>query len=131
MSWQEAAMDRDRQGPEANAQWEQLVTEVLTGMQEWRVAHPHATLAEIEAAVDERLDGLRARMVEDAAVASRAAQLRELPEAERPRCPDCEQLLVERGRPTRTLTVRGNRQIHLERSYTVCPACGAGHFPPG
>jgi YgiT-type zinc finger domain-containing protein len=124
-------MDGDPRSPQADPEWERLVMEVLTGMREWRVAHPRATLVEIEAAVDERLDGLRARMVEDAALASRAARLRELPEAERPRCPECGQFLVERGRPTRTLTVRGNRQIHLERSYGVCPACGAGHFPPG
>jgi hypothetical protein len=111
--------------------WEQEIVEVLSGMREWRAAHPHATFVEIEAAVDERLASLRARMVEEAAQASRAAQLRALPAEERPRCPDCGQVLVDRGRARRTLTVRGNRQVHLERSYGVCPACGVGLFPPG
>jgi YgiT-type zinc finger domain-containing protein len=114
-----------------DSQWEAEIMEVLTGMREWRAAHPHATFVEIEAAIDERLDGLRARMVEEAAQASRVARLRELPAEERPRCPDCGQGLVERSRARRTLTVRGNRQIHLERSYGVCPACGVGLFPPG
>ena len=114
-----------------DTQWEQEILEVLTGLREWRAAHPQATLAEIEAAVDDRLDAVRARLVEEAAQASRAASLREVPEAERPRCPDCGQALVERSRARRTLTVRGNRQLHLERSYGVCPACGVGLFPPG
>jgi RNase P subunit RPR2 len=127
IDWQEGTMDREP----PDAQWEPEIMAMLTGLREWRAAHPHATFAEIEAAVDDRLDELRARMVEEAAQASRAASLREVPEAERPRCPDCGQTLVERNRARRTLTVRGNRPIHLERSYGVCPACGAGLFPPG
>jgi hypothetical protein len=107
-----------------DAQWQQEIREVLSRMREWRAAHPHATFVEIEAAVDERLDGLRARTVEEAAQASRAARLWELPAAERPRCPACGQVLVDRSRSRRTRTVRGNRQVHLERSYGVCPACG-------
>jgi hypothetical protein len=99
-------------------------------MQDWRTAHPRASFAEIEAAVDERLARVRARMLEEAALASRAADVGALPVAERPRCPDCGQAVVDRGRHTRTLTVSGNQPVCLERSYAVCPACGAGLFPP-
>ena len=53
--------------------WRALSDEVLTGMKEWRLQHPRATLSEIEAALDERLARLRARMLEDAALASAAA----------------------------------------------------------
>jgi YgiT-type zinc finger domain-containing protein len=111
--------------------WRELSEEVLTGMQDWRAAHPRATFAAIEAAVEEQLDRLRARLLEDAALASAAADVAALPDGARPRCPDCGQALAPRGQQKRTLTVRGDRAVQLERSYTVCPACGAGHFPPG
>jgi|GEM_PF-1287802 len=38
-----------------DAQWEALAAEVLSGMKEWRLQHPKATLPEIEHALDERL----------------------------------------------------------------------------
>jgi hypothetical protein len=34
-------------------------------MKEWRQQHPHATLREIEQAMDERLNKLRAEMLEE------------------------------------------------------------------
>ncbi len=43
--------------------WEALSHEILTGMREWRLQHPKATLPEIEAVLDERLARLRARML--------------------------------------------------------------------
>jgi len=45
--------------------WHELAGEVMTGMKEWRLQHPKATFREIEAALDERLARLRARMLED------------------------------------------------------------------
>ena len=42
------------------AQWRQLADEVCTGMKEWRLQHPKATLTEIERALDERLARMRA-----------------------------------------------------------------------
>ncbi|MGI8969698.1 MAG: hypothetical protein ACR2HB_03125 [Dehalococcoidia bacterium] len=113
-----------------DAHWHTLTEEVVMGMREWRVAHPTATFAEIEAAIDERLNRVRARMVEEAALASAAARPTESAEAERPRCPDCGQRLVGRGQHTRQVTVQGNHQVQLPRGYTTCPACGAGLFPP-
>ena len=47
---------------EVEPQWQQLAAEVLGGMKEWRLQHPQATLQEIEAALDARLSGLRARL---------------------------------------------------------------------
>ncbi|MEZ4768890.1 MAG: hypothetical protein R2844_10755 [Caldilineales bacterium] len=38
-----------------DAQWEQLAEEVMSGMKEWRLQHPRASLREIESALDERL----------------------------------------------------------------------------
>jgi hypothetical protein len=37
----------------------------VLGMTQWRKEHPKATWAEIEAAVDERINQLRAQLIED------------------------------------------------------------------
>jgi YgiT-type zinc finger domain-containing protein len=111
-------------------QWRRLSEEVLTGLREWRAAHPRATFAEIEAAVEERLNALRARMLEDVALASAAAELGEAGAAARA-CPECGHALERRGAQTRTVTVQGDQSVRLRRQYAVCPACGTGLFPPG
>ena len=114
-----------------DAHWRQLSEEVITGMKEWRVQHPQATFQEIETALDERLARLRARMLQDAALLSRAADWHEAGEAERPRCPQCGTPLVARGQQTRTLTTHHDQAIELKRSYAMCPECQTGLFPPG
>jgi YgiT-type zinc finger domain-containing protein len=116
---------------ERAARWRVLSEEVLSGMADWRAAHPRATFAEIEAEVEAQLARLRVRLLEDAALASRAADLAAQPASERPPCPACGQPLEPRGQQTRTLTVRGDQAVHLRRSYAVCSACGTGLFPPG
>src|SRR5262249_25050696 len=50
--------------------WRALSEQVLGEMQAWRAAHPRATLAEIEAEAEARVVRLRARLVEDTALAS-------------------------------------------------------------
>ena len=114
-------------GTEQEARWQQLSEEVMTGLRDWRAAHPRATFVEIEAVVDERLNRMRARMLEDLALASAAASAAEAPGA----CPECGQALQRRGQQTRTLTVQGDQPVHLRRLYAVCPACMTGLFPPG
>ena len=108
-----------------------MIEDVLTGMGDWRTAHPKATLVEIAAAVDERLDRVRARMLQEAALVSRAAEVGLAEVGERPRCPPGGEALAGRGKHQRALTVRGNQQVHLRRSYATCPAGGTGIFPPG
>ena len=54
--------------------WEEQGEEIFAAVAHWRVAHPKATLAEIEHAVDEQMNRLRARMIEQAAQASAAAE---------------------------------------------------------
>jgi YgiT-type zinc finger domain-containing protein len=114
----------------AEAQWGRLAAEVFLGMKEWRLQHPQATFQEIEQALDARLSALRARMLQDVALASAAAAVRELPPAERPRCPACGGALVGRGRETRAVTVTHGQTVTLARDYAVCSACEAGLFPP-
>ena len=114
-----------------DAVWQQLADAVMSGMKEWRLQHPKATLREIETALDERLGKMRARMLEDVALASAAADVSQTSEAERPRCPTCGAVLAARGQPIRELTTHFDQTLRLKRSYTVCPACGTGLFPPG
>ena len=113
---------------EMETRFRQLSEEVLVGMKEWRQAHPKATLREIETALDDKLAKVRARMLEDVARVSRAADL--VASGERIACPQCGREMEARGQAERTLTTTGNQEVVLQRTYAVCPACGAGLFPP-
>ena len=120
-------MDQERFG----AHWRARMEEVLIGIQEWRTAHPTATFAEIEATVEERMNWVRARLLEEVALTSGAADLQASAASERPCCPQCGGVLELRGQQERKLTVQGNQQVHLRRSYATCSGCGTGLFPPG
>ncbi len=113
------------------AQWQRLTTDLTTAMAEWRAAHPRATLREMEAALDSRWAQVRARMLEGMAHADPAAQWAGTDPATHPRCPDCQTPLQDRGTTPRILHTHGDADLTLNRSYGVCPACGAGLFPPG
>lgn len=115
---------------EIEDRWRELAEEAMSGMKEWRLAHPKAKLSEIEAALDERLAKVRARMLEDAAQVSAAADIAGAREAEMPRCPECGEKLADQGQDTRELATAGNQTITLRRSYGLCPRCGARLFPP-
>ncbi len=108
--------------------WQELSRQVSQEMREWRREHPRATLREIEGALDQRLAQMRARMLEDVALAS-AAQ--DWAGAAGPTCPQCGQALAPRGEHERYLQTEGGAEVTLERRYGVCPGCGAGLFPPG
>lgn len=112
-------------------EWRTLAEEALTGMADWRAQHPRATLREIEAAVDERLSLLRARMLQDVAQASERASWSQASKEERRGSAACGTPLQPRGSHQRQLQTSGGRQITLTRSYGTCPTCGAGLFPPG
>lgn len=111
--------------------WQELSEEVLSGMKEWRLQHLKASFAEIEAAVDERLARLRARMLQDSALASVASDWSQSQPQERPSCPQCGQGLVSAGSHKRQLQTQGRQELVLERKYGICPACKSGFFPPG
>jgi hypothetical protein len=119
-------MERER----LEEKWRELAEEVITGVRDWRAAHPKATFREIEEAVDARMDRMRAKLLEEAAMASKARDMSGTGEA-RAHCPSCGHELEGRGERERGVTVRGNQTVKLKRRYAVCPACGAGLFPPG
>ena len=103
------------------ARWPELSEEAMTGMAEGRAQHPRATFQEIETALDERLGRLRARMLQDAALASRAADIRTTPADERPRCPTCETPLTHQTEEKRDLLTHHGHTVTLKRSYAICP----------
>lgn len=92
-----------------------------TDLGTWRVAHPCATLAEIEQEVEARLGPVRAQLLQDAA--QQSGEDLHL-------CPDCGRRMVPRGQHSRRITVAGGEAMDLSRSYLVCPHCQAGFFPP-
>jgi hypothetical protein len=89
----------------------------------WHATHPDATLAEIEVAVEGQIDRLRTHLL-DGQTEVRAGE-------EHPLCRQCGTPMEPRARSPRTLLLRGDQPLTLERSYVVCPTCGAGLFPPG
>jgi hypothetical protein len=112
--------------------WAALSEEVLSGVRDWGAQHPRATLREVETEVDSRLAGMRARLVEEVALQSRAAAWSVRAGAERaPLCPDCGGALQPRGKRARRLKAHGGQEVTLQREYGVCLTCGRGHFPPG
>jgi ribosomal protein S27AE len=100
-------------------------------MADWRAAHPKATFSEIEAALDERLNQVRARVLADLALASTAADFQAASAEERPRCERCGTMLQARGQSERGVVTQGGAEVTLRRTYATCPRCGDGSFPPG
>jgi ribosomal protein S27AE len=100
--------------------------ERFAALDAWRQAHPTASWAEIEAAVEAHLGPLRAEVLREMAMASDAADLG----GERPLCPQCGARLQAAGTRRRRLRGEQDRPLDLERTYARCPACGHGLFPP-
>jgi len=114
------------------AEWTAASEAVGQELVGWRQAHPRATLAEIEAAVQAALSRLQGRYLQDLAQASARADLSTATEGERPACPACGGGLAARGQQERAvLTPRQGEALRLRRSYAVCSVCGTGLFPPG
>jgi hypothetical protein len=113
-----------------DGEWQALSNELLSGMREWRLRHPKATLSEMEGALDKPLSRFRARVLQDMALASESANLSQVPPAERPVCLHCGTPLGSRGEQERRLQTQGGAELVLNRSYAVCPTCKTGLFPP-
>ncbi|MGH2541647.1 MAG: hypothetical protein ACRDIB_02540 [Ardenticatenaceae bacterium] len=99
-------------------QWRQLAEEALSGMSGWRMAHPSATLAEIEAETDRRLAGLRARMIQDAAQVSAAADVKA--QRERVICPHCATPVRVEGQHKRRLKTTHDTATRFAPSLIPC-----------
>jgi YgiT-type zinc finger domain-containing protein len=110
-------------------EWQAKSEELNAGIAEWRQEHPQATLREIEAEIDRRLDEYRAKMLSDTANMGWSAEWKE--GVEGPECPVCGTKLAGKGKKKRRLQTRGGNTVEIEREYGVCPVCGLGIFPPG
>ncbi len=108
---------------EQEIQWRQLADDAFAHLTAWRREHPKATFAEIEAATDAHLAGMRARLLRDVALASAAVSTPAT-------CPACGVRMQARGTETRALITDHGQAVPLTRTRAVCPACGAGLFPP-
>jgi ribosomal protein S27AE len=115
----------------AAERWAGDAESVWTGMADWRASHPKATFDEIEAALDERLSRVRARVLADLALASAATDAGGETAEERPKCARCGGVLQPRSSSGRTLLTAGGGEVRLARTYAACPTCGDGAFPPG
>ena len=128
-SSQESRREKPKMQPEdLQERWKAQGEETFASVAQWRAAHPQATLAESEQAVDEQMNRLRARMIEQAAQASAAA---ESEASQGLVCEQCGQALQARGRARRRWQTHGGQQVEVERTYVTCPQCGGGFFPPG
>lgn len=112
--------------------WQELSGQVQAALAAWRRAHPRATLTEIETATAAALQQLQAQYLQDLVAASPRADLAAMAPDDRPRCPTCGGALEARGPQARGVLTPGQAvPVPITRSYAVCSACGAGHFPPG
>ncbi len=112
---------------EMSQQWQRSSQQASQSIAQWRAAHPEATLAEIEAAVDEQMNRLRAGMIEEVAQASPLEQAGSGQQASQ--CPQCGERMQARGKHQRRLQTHGGHQVCLTRQYLSCPACGYSFFP--
>ena len=105
--------------------WREFAEAAFTGMAEWRQQHPKATFREIEAAVDEQLSVVRARMLEDVALASAATEI--IPGS---KCPGCGHEFENRGKQSRKLLTNHDREVESEARLRGLPSVWRGRFPP-
>jgi len=103
----------------------------MLGITQWRKEHPKATWAEIEAAIDEQINQVRAQLIQDVVQMEESKEWSEMSEEERPKCATCGKPLWARGKQTRWVQTTGGEAVKLTRTYGTCPACGVGFFPPG
>ena len=102
---------------------------ILDGLRAWRREHPDATLYEMERETMRRMAELQAHILEELSQDLPAEEKESLEKATQ--CPECGTKMQRRGAAERQLQGAGGQNLHLKREYWVCPACGAGLFPPG
>jgi hypothetical protein len=117
---------------------DQSSAEIRVRLRHWRQEHPQASFDEIEDAVQAEVVRWQAQLVAEVMGTGRpdtelaaAAAAAGGGEETAPVCAGCGGPMQRSGQRTRMLLSRLGQPIPLERAYFVCPACGAGLFPPG
>jgi uncharacterized protein with PIN domain len=109
---------------------QEVSEEILREMTAWNASHPKATFLEIEVKARELVSKLEAQLIQESALEREGADWSKAEERELPSCPHCQVPLLRRGKRTRQLQGPAGRAIHLQRTYSTCPNCGTGFFPP-
>lgn len=109
---------------------QRIYDEIVTGMREWRAAHPKATLREIELQARKRVSRLEVYLIEESALESQARAWTGQSPEQRPKCPHCGEPLLARGKQVRHFQATAAREVKLERTSETCPPCETGFFPP-
>ena len=79
--------------------------------------------------MDERINQLRAQLIQDVVQMGETEEWSQKPEEERPRCATCGKPLWASGEQTRFLQTTGGEAVKLTRTYGIYPQCGVGFFP--
>ena len=114
---------------ELGTDWSELSEAAIAGMNDWRSANPKASFAEIETELDLRLVKLRARMLQDTALASSTVAWSGSQLGEKPGCPDCGWELAPWGKRRRRLQTLGGKRSPWNASMESVPVA-AGNFSP-
>lgn len=114
----------------------EALVEIGQALRAWRQAQPQATFDEIETEVQRHLAQVHAQVVAELIQPSPpSGEAHETPPPAapegRPVCPQCARPMQAGGHRRRRVATRQGQAITLQRAYYVCPACGAGRFPPG
>lgn len=102
---------------------EETLTEMRRTLTNWHATHPDASFLEMEEAVETQLHRLRASLL--------AEQTDGITVLEHPACRECGTRMEPRTQSERRVVLGGDETVDLHRSYSVCPVCGSGLFPPG
>src|SRR6266567_9109231 len=108
-------MNKKKNKGERSAQMQEVsagLQDVL-GMNQWREAHPKASLREIEEAVDAQMNQLRAQLIQELVQMGEAHEWSDAAPEARPRCERCGTTLVARGKQTRWLQTNGGEALKL------------------
>jgi phosphotransacetylase len=104
---------------------EEQLDELTQKMSQWQKTNPHATLTEMEEAVEAELAQLRKQLVEEMVREKEAAS------QEAPDCAQCGEQMVKNGQRQRELKGKEGQTIRLDRQQWRCLSCEATLFPPG
>jgi YgiT-type zinc finger domain-containing protein len=99
------------------------LTEIRHTLERWHTTHPDASFAEMEEAVEAHLHRLRASLL--------AERVDGTIVRDHPTCRECGSQMEPRTQQDRRVVLGGDEVVEFHRSYSVCPACGSGLFPPG
>lgn len=116
-------MRRNREQLEAELKEEMstLIEEYLN----WHEETERPTLTDIEEEVLNLRERMTARLVEVVAEDQEAKQ-----PAETPHCPECGEVMRNKGRKATRVESRVG-EVRMQRGYYYCSHCQRGFFPPG